>query len=216
MRGTQGFPGGTIGKGPICNAGDISDRGSIPGLGRSLEKGTTTHSSILAWKIPWTEEPGGPLSVGSQSQIMTEATYHACMHKRHSPLNKSLMLDRTKPKFLAESPQIQTPRNSKPVLVQPSNELRLSWGFFRPLFGQQVWSELRTQNTGGYKGCTQLVRPLSKGNEVRYPQGPSREIITVTVWEKLITIFAYNLGSHARNIHSMTWLFLSLCIEPWK
>ena len=31
-----------------------------------LEKEMTTHSSILAWKIPWTEEPGGPQSMGSQ------------------------------------------------------------------------------------------------------------------------------------------------------
>ena len=33
--------------------------GSIPGSGRSLEEGMATHSSILAWRIPWTEEPGG-------------------------------------------------------------------------------------------------------------------------------------------------------------
>ena len=32
------------------------DAGSIPGLGRSLEKDKATHSSILAWRIPWTEE----------------------------------------------------------------------------------------------------------------------------------------------------------------
>ena len=31
-----------------------------------LEKGIATHSSILAWRIPWTEEPGGPQSTGSQ------------------------------------------------------------------------------------------------------------------------------------------------------
>ena len=31
-----------------------------------LEEGTATHSSILDWKIPWTEEPGGPQSMGSQ------------------------------------------------------------------------------------------------------------------------------------------------------
>ena len=31
-----------------------------------LEKGMATHSSILAWKVPWTEEPGGPESMGSQ------------------------------------------------------------------------------------------------------------------------------------------------------
>ena len=34
----------------------------------SLEKGVATHSSILAWRIPWTEEPGGLQSMGSQSQ----------------------------------------------------------------------------------------------------------------------------------------------------
>ena len=33
----------------------------------SLEEGMATHSSILAWKIPWTEEPGGLQSIGSQS-----------------------------------------------------------------------------------------------------------------------------------------------------
>ena len=40
-------------------AGDIRDAGSIPGSGRSPEEGTATHSSINAWKIPWTKEPGG-------------------------------------------------------------------------------------------------------------------------------------------------------------
>ena len=35
-----------------------------------LEKGMATYSSVLAWRIPWTEEPGGPQSMGSQS--MTE------------------------------------------------------------------------------------------------------------------------------------------------
>ena len=34
-----------------------------------LEKGMATHASILAWEIPWTEEPGGLHSMGSQSQI---------------------------------------------------------------------------------------------------------------------------------------------------
>ena len=40
----------------------------VQSLGRedSLEKGMATHSSILAWEIPWTEEPGGLQSMGSQ------------------------------------------------------------------------------------------------------------------------------------------------------
>ena len=46
-----------------CNAGDV---GSIPKSGRSMEKGMTTHSSVLAWRIPWTAEPGGLQSMGSQ------------------------------------------------------------------------------------------------------------------------------------------------------
>ena len=46
-----------------ANAGDM---GSIPGLGNPSEKKMATHSSILAWEIPWTEEPGGLQSMGSQ------------------------------------------------------------------------------------------------------------------------------------------------------
>ena len=59
----MGFPGGSDGKESACNGGDP---GSIPGSGSSLEKGMATHSSILAWKIPWTEEPEGLQSMGSQ------------------------------------------------------------------------------------------------------------------------------------------------------
>ena len=48
------------GKEPACNAGDV---GSIPGSGDPLEKEMATHSSILAWRILWTEEPGGGATV---------------------------------------------------------------------------------------------------------------------------------------------------------
>ena len=48
-----------------ANAGEVRDAGSIPGLGRSPGE-MTTHSSILAWKIPWKEEAGGLQSMGSQ------------------------------------------------------------------------------------------------------------------------------------------------------
>ena len=63
------FPGGSDGKESACNAGD---QGSIPGCGRSPEKGMATHSSILAWRIPWTEEPGGLHSVGPKESDTTE------------------------------------------------------------------------------------------------------------------------------------------------
>ena len=49
-------PGGSVVKNPPANAGDVS---LIPGSGRSPGKEMATHSIILAWEIPWTEEPGG-------------------------------------------------------------------------------------------------------------------------------------------------------------
>ena len=61
-----GFPGGAlVAKDPPANAGD---EGLIPGSGRSLEKEMATHSSILAWEIPWTEEPGGLVHRVAKSQ----------------------------------------------------------------------------------------------------------------------------------------------------
>ena len=59
----RSYPGDSVVKNPPANAGDS---GSIPGLGRPLEKEITTHSSILAWNVPWTEEPGGLQYMGSQ------------------------------------------------------------------------------------------------------------------------------------------------------
>ena len=53
-------------KNPPASAGDLRDVGSIPGREDPLEEGTATHSSVLAWRIPWTEEPGGLQSMGFQ------------------------------------------------------------------------------------------------------------------------------------------------------
>ena len=62
-----GFPGGSVVKNLPANAGDT---GSILGSGRfpAPEKEMATHPSILAWEIPWTEEPVGLQSKGLQSQ----------------------------------------------------------------------------------------------------------------------------------------------------
>ena len=57
----QAFPGGASGKEPAWH---VRDAGSIPQSEDSLEEGMATHSSILAWRIPWTEEPGGLQSMG--------------------------------------------------------------------------------------------------------------------------------------------------------
>ena len=61
--GYQGFLGGSDSKKSGCSVGDLC---LIPGLGRSLEEGMAIHSSILAWRIPRTEEPGRLQSMGLQ------------------------------------------------------------------------------------------------------------------------------------------------------
>ena len=53
------FPGGSEGKEPACK---VEDLGLIPGSEDPLEKEMATHSSTLAWKIPWTEKPGAGYS----------------------------------------------------------------------------------------------------------------------------------------------------------
>ena len=62
----NGFASGAVVKNPLASAGDARDMGSILGWEDPLEKKMVTHSSILAWKIPWTEEPGGLQSMKSQ------------------------------------------------------------------------------------------------------------------------------------------------------
>ena len=65
----MGFPGGLVVKCLPTNAGDLRDAGSISGGENPLEQEIATHSSIVVWRIPWTEEPGRLRSLGLQSQI---------------------------------------------------------------------------------------------------------------------------------------------------
>ena len=59
-----GFPGGASGKEPACQC--RRHKGLTLGWEDSLENGMATHSSILAWRILWTEEPGGLQTTGLQ------------------------------------------------------------------------------------------------------------------------------------------------------
>ena len=65
----MGFPGGSVVKNPPASAEDAS---SIPGLEDPLEEEMATHSSILAWRIPWTKKPGGLQYIGLQESDITE------------------------------------------------------------------------------------------------------------------------------------------------
>ena len=73
----MGFPGDSVVKNPPANSWDPRDAGSIPGLGRSPEVEMATHSSISAWRIPWTEDPGGLQFMGSQRVRYDWATEQA-------------------------------------------------------------------------------------------------------------------------------------------
>ena len=85
-------PGGSDGKASVYNVGDL---GSIPGSGDLLEKEMATHSSILAWRIPSTEEPGRLQSMGLQRVIHNWATSLTCTEKNvslsHKPCRFSLL-----------------------------------------------------------------------------------------------------------------------------
>ena len=59
-----GFPGGARGKELACQSRRQETWVRSLGWEDPLEKDMATHSSILAWRIPWTEEPGGPQSIG--------------------------------------------------------------------------------------------------------------------------------------------------------
>ena len=60
----------------------------VPSLGREgpLEKGMATHPSILAWRIPWTEEPGGLQSTGSQRVTTEQLTHTQGKNPRQRPI----------------------------------------------------------------------------------------------------------------------------------
>ena len=92
----QSFPGDWDSKESACNAGDLC---STPGSGKSLEREMATHSSMLVWRIPWTEEPGGPQSMGSQrvrqdwatnTLLTDQGTRLVCSYIRKAPLVMSL------------------------------------------------------------------------------------------------------------------------------
>ena len=79
----MGFPGASEGKESACNEGDL---GLIPGLGWSPGAGPGNPPSSFAWRIPWTEEPGGLQCMGFQRDEHDCATKHGT----HSSLNSRM------------------------------------------------------------------------------------------------------------------------------
>ena len=65
----MGFAGGASGKKPICQCRRHETQVQSLGWEDPLEEGMATHSSILPWRIPWTEEPGGLQSMGVTRRV---------------------------------------------------------------------------------------------------------------------------------------------------
>ena len=72
-----------------ANAGNIRDMGSVPGWKDSLEEGIATHSSILAWRIPWTGSLVGYSPRGHTELDMTEVTEHTHMRSLNEMVLKN-------------------------------------------------------------------------------------------------------------------------------
>ena len=81
-----GFPGGSEVKASAYNVGVP---GSIPSREDPLEKEMATHSNVLAWKIPWMEEPGRLQSMGSQSQTQLSNFTFTFFYTLHNATGKA-------------------------------------------------------------------------------------------------------------------------------
>ena len=73
---------GAVVKTPSARAGGARDAGLIPAGGDPLEEGMATHSSVLAWRIPGTEEPGGLHAIESQRVRHDGASEHTTRTQR--------------------------------------------------------------------------------------------------------------------------------------
>ena len=75
----MGFRGGAVVKNPPAKAKNAGDLSSTPGSRSSSGEGNATHSSILAWKIPRAEKPGGLTVPGVAKESDTTDHTHTCL-----------------------------------------------------------------------------------------------------------------------------------------
>ena len=112
-------------KNPPTNPGDMRDM--VPFLGQEdpLEEGMATHSSILAWRIPWSKESGGLQSIGSQ-RVRHDWSDSAGMHTLHMTFRmfweealKSLVLHNIKPHHCTLIPELSWETSKQDLVSRP-------------------------------------------------------------------------------------------------
>ena len=84
----RGFPGGSVVKNPLAMQDPQETYAQSLGQEDPLEEEMATHSSILPWRIPWKEEPGGLQSMGSQSQTQLSKHTHIHTHTHTHALHR--------------------------------------------------------------------------------------------------------------------------------
>ena len=130
------IPCSSTGKESACKAGELD---SIPGSGRSLKKENTAHSSILAWRISWTEDPGRLQPTGSQEPNTTERLNH---HDHHPPLSK----------------------HQEPVMLQLSRGLDLPPSCSALTFMLRIKSQNKALGQAGLASPFQMSKETERGN----------------------------------------------------
>ena len=92
-------------KNPLASAGDIRNTGLILGWENALEEGMAIHSSILAWRIPWTEEAGGAWFIETQKSRsqLKQLSMHAHKNDNKNPQFVKLLLSLNKIKHVKKN-----------------------------------------------------------------------------------------------------------------
>ena len=130
----RAFPVAQSKKNPLANEEDAGHSGSVPEPGRSLKEEMATHSSLLAWRIPRTEEPGGLQPTGSQSRTRLSTQAATAFLRTSFNLFLNVFLQASV-KFAAQrGPQTADPRRACMLLqvakvrsMHPLREIVISW-----------------------------------------------------------------------------------------
>ena len=169
-----GFPGGPRAEEPSCQRRRSERPGSVPGSGRPPGGGHSHPFSVLAWSIAWTEEPGGPQSVGRRDSDTTERVSTACRapgrvracavgvpafrHPREAP---SPRLPRGRQRVPRDDPRPLPPSGPAPVLITAARKEET-----QPITGECPQREAALAGAG-----TRLCRLPGGGLATVWPRG---------------------------------------------
>ena len=161
----------------------------IQSLGQEdpLGEGMATHSSILAWKIPWTEEPGGLQSMGSPRVRHDRGTQPKHLHFRSH--NRRQLFDLEKPETLPERQHEESPSGFCQHALAGASEACLAraliWG---PGSYWEAFWELKPKHTGCGKAYLPGSTPVGSWESSRWYQISALQMLGFGMWIYDITL----------------------------